>query len=97
MSSEFDEYGLDEDAWKAINPRGGRPRVVLEYSGVTRIIHGDGMVVRSHKSIAEYGVALIQVLGQTIKAPVALVQALHGDPCERQSRQNGGEGYNRDK
>lgn len=94
---ELDEFGLDDAAWQAINPRGGKPKVETEAGGITRIIHGDGMEVRSHKSLWDYGIAVVEVLGQTLRVPVALIQSLHGDPCEKQSRRIGGDGYDRVK
>jgi hypothetical protein len=74
-----------------IKIQGGMPKVEIE-NGITVITHdykdGDKMVVRSH---IDHGTTYID--GKEFK--IDLLRKFHGDPCEKQSRSIGGEGYER--
>ncbi len=93
-----DKYGLTPTEWNQINPGQGKPRVTRE-GNLTKIIYPDGTTITSHKSVEDYGFVLMLVkgIGQVLMLPVALVRTFHGDPCEKQSRLAGGDGYPRKK
>jgi hypothetical protein len=98
-TEDTDEYGLTKKDWNAINSTGPPKVIINSKTGLTTVIHGDGMEVVSHKTVEEYGFVylFVKTVGQILMVPVALVRAFHGDPCEKQSRQVGGDGYNRVK
>lgn len=75
--------------------QGGKPTVRQE--GKLKVVthgyeNGNGMEVRSH---IDYGTVIID----TPKGPrvfdANLIRSIHGEPCETQSRKNGGESYPR--
>ena len=92
------EIIVDENEWVSL--QGGKPDVSNQ-GALTIIKHnypkGEGMVVRSHIAVEEYGTVKIMVNGTSIEVPAALVKRLHGDPCERISIRAGGSGYDRVK
>ncbi len=73
----------------------------MSTKGKLTVIHhdyeaGQGMVVRSHKSIDEYGYVDLQTSASSTKRfKVALLRAFHGEPCEKVSLKTGGDGYER--
>lgn len=71
--------------------QGGRPKKKVE-GGLTTYTHdypeGEGMTVISH---VDHGTVDIG----RIRYNVDELKEFHGDPCEKQSKQVGGEGYNR--
>lgn len=82
-----------------IDIQGGMPKVKSE-GGLTVIHHdyesGEGMIVRSHKDIRDYGEVTLQTKsGNTKRFKVALLRMFHGEPCEQNSLAAGGTGYDR--
>lgn len=99
VQPEYDEYGLTFKDW--LDVQGGKPKVDKQ-GQLTVITHdypgGNGMVVTSHKSVEEYGtvnITLGKFMKRTRSFPIALLRQFHGEPCERESLKNGGEGYDR--
>lgn len=82
-----------------IKVQGGKPTVTTE-SGLTVVTHGyspDPIIVRSHLRIEEYGTVTLNVEGNYVLFPTALLRIFHGDPCEKKSLLEGGQGYERIK
>lgn len=98
MCDELDEYGLCPHDWEKI--QGGKPEIRSE-NGLTVITHlyesGDGMEVRSKTTIEQMGTVLLWIGKVTFMVPIALLRSMHGEPCERKSRANGGKRYPRVK
>lgn len=91
------ERKVTEEDW--IQIQGGKPKVSVE-NNLTIAIHsypsGEGMVVRSHKAIEDYGTIKIFVNGRSVEIPAALMRKFHGNPCEIESIRAGGHGYDRE-
>ncbi len=76
--------------------QGGYPQVRKE-GKLTVITHnyplGKGMVVRSH---IDHGTVILNTPRGFREFKIDLLRQFHGEPCERQSRRVGGEGYDRE-
>jgi hypothetical protein len=91
------ERQISEEDWDSI--QGGKPNVSVE-NNLTIVTHdylaGKDKVIRSHKSVEDYGTVRIFVNGRTVEFPTALMRRFHGDPCEIASIKIGGHGYDRE-
>lgn len=80
-----------------IEIQGGVPKVSRE-GKIKTVIHdypkGEGMIVRSH---IEHGTVNLNTSRGSREFKIDLLKQFHGDPCEKQSRSSGGEGYERGK
>ncbi len=78
--------------------QGGVPKV-KEEGGLTIIVHdydkGEGMVVKSHKTVKDYGTVVLSTSEGPRKFDVAKLRQFHGEPCETESFRAGGAGYDR--
>ncbi|MBU0570087.1 hypothetical protein KKB40_04925 [Patescibacteria group bacterium] len=78
--------------------QGGRPKVIDNHDETVTITHdypkGSRRVIRS-RPIPDYGEVILATKQGPRKFKTGLVDKLHGEPCERQSLQVGGEGYDR--
>lgn len=81
-----------------IEIQGGRP-TISEKDGITTVKHdykkGEGMVVNSDKTVKEYGTVVMETKNGLKEFNIAELRQFHGEPCEKQSRKIGGEGYER--
>lgn len=77
---------------------GGKPDIHIE-GRLTYVTHhlsdDEDMVVRSHIPIDQMGTVVLNVDGEMVEFPVAMLRQFHGLPCETRSRTNGGDGYER--
>ncbi len=82
--------------WEKV--QGGKPTVTTE-NGATKVVHnyegGEGMVVPTMSKQLKETVTL-DLDGQSVEFPVALLRRFHGEPCETRSRRQGGKGYERE-
>jgi len=87
-----------KEDWIAL--QGGKPLVTRnKIDGMILITHdypkGEGMQIRRHNPIDPNDTVRFGINGDVVEFTSALVKAVEGDPCERQSRKVGGDGYPR--
>ncbi len=79
--------------------QGGLPKVETDDKGLTAVLHdykeGNGMLVRSNKSVEDYGTVVLSTAEGPREFKTALLRRFHGEPCETESARHGGEGYER--
>lgn len=82
-----------------IDLQGGMPTIRPRNEYLVEVVHdyprGEGMIVPTRIPIEAMGDVLYEIAGRYVEFPVALVRALHGEPCERRSLRNGGNRYDR--
>ena len=78
-----------------IKIQGGRPKV-SKNGELTTVTHdypgGEGMTVKSH---IDHGVVNLRTENGIKQFNVDELRQFHGNPCERQSKKSGGQGYDR--
>ena len=78
--------------------QGGVPKVE-EKNGLTVVTHsyegGEGMVVRSHKTLEDYGTVVLSTSEGPRVFQTGMLRRFHGNPCENESLRAGGPGYDR--